>query len=215
MGKLGECPKGHSLFLINTIMAITAAIERQPDKLDYLSPTQFKFNIHQLPKVEFFTVSAQVPSISMGNSFSPTRLVDLPMMGDKVTFDPLQISFICDEFLENYLSIHEWITAIGFPKSTEQFKNFRTTTSATPSTTVGTSTDIGDVQPATAVRGMFSDASLTILSNKNNPVANVFFRDLYPTSLDALDFTQAATDVEYVSVSATFAYSIYEIEAIS
>ena len=145
-------------------MAITAAIERQPDKLDYLSPTQFKFNIHQLPKVEFFTVSAQVPSISMGNSFSPTRLVDLPMMGDKVTFDPLQISFICDEFLENYLSIHEWITAIGFPKSTEQFKNFRTTTSATPSTTVGTSTDIGDVQPATAVRGMFSDASLTILS---------------------------------------------------
>ena len=202
-------------FLINTIMATLRTIDRQPDKLDYLSPTQFKFNIHQLPKVEFFTVSAQVPSISMGNAFSPTRLVDLPMMGDKVTFDPLQISFICDEFLENYLSIHEWITAIGFPKSTDQFKNFRASTSATPETTRGSSTDIGDVKPATAAKGMFSDASLTVLSNKNNPVANIFFRDLYPTSLDALEFTQAATDVEYVSVNATFSYSIYEIEAIS
>ena len=114
-------------------MATTRTIDRQPDKLDYLSPTQFKFNIHQLPKVEFFTVSAQIPSISMGNAVMPTRLVDLPMMGDKITYDPLTISFICDEFLENYLSLHEWITGIGFPKSTDQFKDFRASTSATPS----------------------------------------------------------------------------------
>ena len=29
-------------------------LSRQPEKLDYLSPTQFRFGIHQLPKVEFF-----------------------------------------------------------------------------------------------------------------------------------------------------------------
>ena len=45
-------------------MATQRTIERQPDKLDYLSPTQFKFNIHQLPKVEFFTVSASIPLLS-------------------------------------------------------------------------------------------------------------------------------------------------------
>ncbi len=211
---MGSTRKGAPLFLINTYMATTRTIDRQPDKLDYLSPTQFKFNIHQLPKVEFFTVSAQIPSISMGNAVMPTRLVDLPMMGDKITYDPLTISFICDEFLENYLSLHEWITGIGFPKSTDQFKNFRASTSATPSTTRGTSQDIGDTQPATAARAMFSDASLTVLSNKNNPVVNIFFRDLYPTALDAIEFTQAATDVDYIVVSATFAYSIYEIESI-
>ena len=195
-------------------MATTRTIDRQPDKLDYLSPTQFKFNIHQLPKVEFFTVSAQIPSISMGNAVMPTRLTDLPMMGDKVTYDPLTISFICDEFLENYLSLHEWITSIGFPKNTDQFKNFRASTSATPTATRGSGGDIGSVKPSTPVRSMFSDASLSVLSNKNNPVVNVFFRDLYPTSLDALEFTQAATDVDYIVVSATFAYSLYEIESI-
>ena len=196
-------------------MVTQFGINRQPTKLDYSSPTQFKFNIVQLPKVEYFTTEVNLPGITLGDAIFPTPFTDIPVMGDKITFDNLTVNFIVDEFLENYLSLHEWITGIGFPKSTDQFKNFRASTSATPSTTVGTSTDIGDVQPATAVRGMFSDASLTILSNKNNPVANVFFRDLYPTSLDALDFTQAATDVEYVSVSATFAYSIYEIEAIS
>ena len=195
-------------------MATTRTIDRQPEKLDYLSPTQFKFNIHQLPKVEFFTVSASIPSISMGNAVMPTRLTDIPMMGDKVTYDPFTLSFIVDEYLENYLSLHEWITSIGFPKNTDQFKNFRSETSATPTTTRGSSRDIGDVQPATGVRAMFSDATLTILSNKNNPVANVFFRDLYPTSLDALEFTQTETDVNYLVASASFAYTIYEIESI-
>lgn len=195
-------------------MATLRTIERQPEKLDYLSPTQFKFNIHQLPKVEFFTVGASIPSISMGSATMPTRLTDIPMMGDKVTYDPLTISFIVDEYLENYLSLHEWITSIGFPKNTDQFKNFRSETSATPTATRGSSQDIGDVKPATGVRAMFSDATLTILSNKNNPVANVFFRDLYPTSLDALEFTQGATDVEYITASASFAYTIYEIESI-
>ena len=160
-------------------------------------------------------MSAQIPSISMGNAVMPTRLTDLPMMGDKVTYDPLTISFIfMYEFLENYLSLHEWITSIGFPKNTDQFKNFRASTSATPTATRGSGGDIGSVKPSTPVRSMFSDASLSVLSNKNNPVVNVFFRDLYPTSLDALEFTRTATDVDYIVVSATFAYSLYEIESI-
>ena len=32
-------------------MAQTFGIDRQPTQLDYASPTQFKFNIVQLPKV--------------------------------------------------------------------------------------------------------------------------------------------------------------------
>ena len=177
-------------FLINTYMATTRTIDRQPDKLDYLSPTQFKFNIHQLPKVEFFTVSAQVPSISMGNAVMPTRLVDLPMMGDKITYDPLTISFICDEFLENYLSLHEWITGIGFPKSQTSLRTFvhqhlRHLLQPEELVKISVTHNRQLLQ-----RGMFSDASLTVLSNKNNPVVNIFFRDLYPTALDAIEFTR-------------------------
>ena len=93
------------------------------------------------------------------------------MQGDQLTFDNLTVNFIVDEFLENYLSLHEWMTAIGFPKNRKQFSDFKTNTSNTPATartTVSTSNDIGDVQQASPNNALFSDATLTILSNKNN-----------------------------------------------
>ena len=195
-------------------MASIKAIDRQPTKLDYASPTQFKFGINQLPKVEFFTVGANIPAINLGDAMFPTPFKDIPVMGDKLTYDNLSITFIVDEFLENYQSIHEWMTAIGFPKNRKQFSDFRANVSNAPISTQGTSQDIGDVQPATGVNALFSDATLTILSNKNNPILNVFFRDLYPVVLGALEYTQTATDVEYMTSTVDFAYQIYEFEVL-
>ena len=112
-------------------MASPITIQRQPTKLDYASPTQFKFGIHQLPKVEFFTTSAQVPAIALSDVVIPTPFKSIPMQGDQLTFDNLTVNFIVDEFLENYLSLHEWMTAIGFPKNRKQFSDFKTNTSNT------------------------------------------------------------------------------------
>ena len=194
---------------INSSMATT--IERQPTKLDYSSPTQFKFTILQLPKVEFFSVSANIPSITLGDAIFPTPYKDIPVMGDTLTYDNLSINFIVDEYLENYLSVHEWLTAIGFPKSRSQFSDFRSNTSATPIATQGVSQDIGDVQPPTSARALFSDITLTILSNKNNPIIEVRFYDAFPVALSALDYTQQVTDVEYLTASVDFQYKLYEI----
>ena len=195
-----------------------ATVQTQPDKLDYASLTQFRFGIHQLPKVEFFAISATIPAIALSDVVIPTPFKSIPMMGDQLTFDNLSVSFIVDEYLENYLSIHEWLTAIGFPKNRKQFSDFKTNISNTPigaRSSASTSTDIGDVKAASPNNALFSDATLTILSNKNNPIVNVFFRDLYPVAMTALDYNQAATDVEYLTASIDFAYQIYEIEAIS
>ena len=189
----------------------TSPLSRQPTQLDYVSPTQFKFNIHQLPKVEFFCTAANVPAISLGEAVFPTPYKEIPVMGDTLTYDNLSISFIVDENLENYIEMHDWLTAIGFPKNRNQFSTFRSSTASTPIATQGTSDDIGDVQPATSARGMFGDAILTILTNKNNPVVEVRFQDIYPVALGALDFTQTSTDVEYISVTADFSYKIYDI----
>ena len=189
-------------------------LARQPDKLDYASPTQFKFNINQLPKVEFFTTAANVPGISSSDVNIDTPFKSIPMMGTNLTYENLSITFICDEYLENYKQLHDWLIAIGFPKNKEQFSDFRGNTSNSPIMTQGTSQDIGDVKPSTSARGMFSDATLTILSNKNNPIAEVRFQDLYPVNISALEFNQNATDVEYLTVSAEFVYKIYEIHSL-
>ena len=193
----------------------TSPLSRQPDNLDYLSPTQFKFNIHQLPKVEFFCTAANVPAINLGEAIFPTPYKQIPVMGDTLTYDNLSISFIVDENLENYIELHEWLTAIWFPKDREQFTTFRSSTADSPVITQGVSDDrgltTGSSQLSTSARGMFGDAILTILTNKNNPVVEVRFQDLFPVALGALDFTQVATDVEYISVTADFSYKIYEI----
>ena len=192
-------------------MAQTYGIDRQPTKLDYASPTQFKFNIVQLPKVEYFTTAANLPGITMVESIFPTPFTNIPMQGDKLTYSNLTISFIVDEYLENYMSLHNWMTAIGFPKSRQQFKDWRTTESVTPNLTKGISSDIGDVKPPTDTRPLFGDATLTILTNKNNPIVEVRFRDVYPASLSGLEYNQGATDVEYMTASVDFDYTLYEI----
>ena len=187
---------------------MATALDRQPDKLDYLSPTQFRFGIHQLPKVQFFTTSVNIPGINMGEALFPTPFKDIPIMGDKLTYENLEISFIVDEFLENYQSLHEWLTAIGFPKNRQQFSDFKSNTSNTPGSKVNPSTDrIGAPSPANA---LFSDVYLMVLSNKNNPIIQIDFHNAYPVALGPIQFTNDATDVSNIIATATFSYQIYE-----
>ena len=187
-------------------------LARQPDQLDYASPTQFRFGIHQLPKVEFFTVSANLPGISAGTVTQATPFKDIPLMGEKMEYENLSISFIVDEYLENYISLHNWMIGYGFPKDREQFRTFRDVTSNTPADGGIPSVDI--IGSATPDKAMYSDAFLQILSNKNNPILEVSFENAFPISLSALNFTQTATDVEYMIATAEFAYQIYEIKTL-
>ena len=179
--------------------------------MDYASPTQFKFVINQLPKVEFNTISANIPAINLGEAIFPTPYKEIPLMGDTLTYDNLEISFIVDEYLENFLSVHDWITAIGFPEDRKQFAEFRGNTSATPIPTVGKSTDIGETTTPTAARAMFSDMTLTVLSNKNNPILETRFYDAFPVAISGLNYTQNATDIENIVATITFRYKLYEI----
>ena len=40
---------------------MTTLKSRQPTKLDYASPTQFKFSILKLPKTEYFCTAVNIP----------------------------------------------------------------------------------------------------------------------------------------------------------
>ena len=47
-----------------------------------------------------------------------------------------------------------------------------------------------------------------------NYEAKLNFEDVFPVSIGDLDFTQDATDVEYLFATAEFAYKIYTIETL-
>ena len=119
--------------------------------------------------------------------------------------------FIREFTLENYTEIHNWLIGIGFPENRTQFTTFRSSTSNTSNTGAGGNTDIGKVGATIADRPFYSDATLTILSNKNNPIVEVRFSDMFPVSLSGLDYTQQVGDVEYLTATVDFRYKLYEI----
>ena len=187
------------------------ALARQPKELDYADPTKFKFSINKLPKVEFFTTQANIPGINLGESILPTPFKAIPVQGDDLTFDNLEISFIVDEKLENYRELHQWLVGIGFPKARTQFSSFRKDESTTFPTAESVKGDVTKSGVPTGVQAMYGDATLTIMTSKNNPIIEVRFSDLYPVSLSGLAFNQQETDVTYLTATATFTYKLYEM----
>ena len=194
-------------------MTTTKALDRQPSKLDYASPTQFKFTITKLPKVEYFCTAANIPGISIPSPTQPTPLADIPLPGDTISFDDLSVTFMVDENLENYREIHGWMYGIGFPISRTQFGALvdagkdRFPTDGKNSV----ATDPGKVKYGAKPLGpIFSDATLNVLTSKNNANIEVRFSDVFPTALTGLDFNQQADDVSYLSATVTFKYKVYE-----
>ena len=135
----------------------------------------------------------------------------------KLDYDNLTIQFLVDENLENYREIHGWLTGLGFPKDTEQFRNLQNAGSDRFPTTknVGVNNELGRVRKAVQDDGgLYSDATLFVLSSKNNANLEVRFRDIYPVSLSGLDYNQQETDIQYLTASVTFAYKIYEFAGV-
>ena len=189
----------------------TNILARQPTELDYADPTKFKFSITKLPKVEFFTTAANLPGINLGESIFPTPFKQVPVMGDDLTFDNLEITFLVDEKLENYREIHQWLVGIGFPKARTQFSSFRKDESQTFPTVESVKGDVTNPGTPSGIQAMFGDATLTIMTSKNNPVMEVRFSDLYPVALSGLSFNQQEGDVTYLTATATFTYKLYEM----
>ena len=194
-------------------MTTTNAYSRQPTKLDYASPTQFKFQIMKLPKVEYFTTACNIPGISLNATVQPTPLADIPLPGDTISFGDLEITFLVDENLENYREIHGWMYGIGFPKARTQFADLvANNKDRFPNSGKNSKiTDAGKVKYGADPLGpIFSDATLNVLTSKNNANIEVRFNNVFPVSLSSLDFNQQANDIDYLSATVSFKYKLYE-----
>jgi hypothetical protein len=197
-------------------MTDTNIIDRTPNKFDYASPIQFRFKMTKLPTVEFFVQSANIPGITLGETSMPTPLKDISMPGDKLTYQSLDVSFLVDENLNNYKEIHDWMTGIGFPEDHKQFADVLATGSDRFSGSTASTAAVGSGKPAPLSEGgIYSDATLIVLNNKNIAKTEIRFQNVYPTSLGSLSYDIKASDVDYLQVNASFNYMYYDIVQIS
>ena len=173
---------------------MASAFSKQIQNRNFLSPVGFKFTLSKEPKVSFFCNSARIPEITLSLAQQPSYLKDLDVPGGKVQYGDLSLRFLVDEDMENYMAIHNWITGLGFPETTEQYANLITD-------------ENGLQDPLRA----FSDGSLYILDSNYNTTSIVKFKDLFPVSLTSLDFDATQTDIQYFTADVSFKYTVYTI----
>ena len=171
----------------------TAAFDRQIGNRNFLSPVGFKFTLAKEPKVAFFCNSLIIPEISLGTAIQSNYLKDIDVPGDKLTYGDFSLRFLIDENLENYMAIHNWLTGLGYPETTQQYKDFIVEDNIS--------------NPLNA----FSDGSVYILNSNYQTVSIVKFKDLFPIYLSSLEFEASDTDINYFTAEVTFKYTVYNI----
>ena len=175
---------------------MACSFPNQIDNRNFLSPVGFKFTLSKEPKASFFCNSARIPEINLGTAIQPSYLKDLDVPGDKLTYGDFSLRFLVDENMENYMSIHNWLTGLGYPESTQDFKDLTTNDDGTRD-----------------LKEQFSDGSLHILNSNFRDVAIVKFKDLFPTYLTSLEFEASDTDINYFTAEVSFKYTVYNILA--
>ena len=161
---------------------------------NFLAPVGFKFTLAKYPKVSFFSNSARIPELSLGTAIQPSYLKDIDVPGEKLTYGDLNVRFLVDENMENYMAMHNWLKGIGFPETPQQFKDQTTNTEGVRDEKL-----------------VFSDGSLHILNSNFQDVAIVKFSDLFPVGLTSLEFDATETDINYFTAEATMRYTVYNI----
>ncbi len=94
------------------------------------------------------------------------------------------------------MAVHNWLTGLGFPETTQQFRDL-----------------ITDDNGVRNLNYQFSDGSLHILNSNFRDVAIVKFKDLFPTYLTSLEFEASDSDINYFTAEVTFKYTIYNVLA--
>ena len=170
--------------------------DRQIKNRNFLSPAGFKFNLQKAPKVDFFSKSISVPNLTLGAAIQSSYLRDIPVPGDKLQYGDLDVEFFLDENLENYLEIERWMRALGYPESLAE----------------AVSLDPAKTELLSAAR---SDGAILVYNSSFNAIAKFSFRDMFPVSLTPVPFTADATDINYIVATATFKYTIFNVESLT
>jgi len=158
------------------------------NNMNVLNDNAFHFEIKELPSTSFFGQSFSLPGLTIGQAIVSTPLIDYPVPGEKMEFEPLNFTFLVDEHLTNWNEVRQWMVALAFPTTTDEFLALSDADS--------TYTEVSDIHIAS-------------LTNKFNPNKKITFVDAFPVGLSGIEFIHNNDTINHPIATATFAYSYY------
>ena len=171
---------------------------RQIENRNFLSPNGFRFSLRRCPQAAFFCNQANIPDMTLGVAEQATYLKNIPVPGDKIQFGDLNLRFLVDEDLGNYMEIQRWIRGLGYPESLNEFELLEAQAEV-----FGRYSNDQD--------NIYSDGTLSVLSSNLVPKFQILFTNLFPYSLSTMTFDATQTDQEYFTADVSFKYAIYTI----
>jgi hypothetical protein len=173
--------------------SLMSALDRTPQNTNYLQPTKFLLTFDRIPDTQYFCQSFNLPGLKLGRAQYDTPFRGIPIAGTKLEYNTLNMTFNVNGDIASWMNLHQWMRSIGSPVGFDDRNNL------TQQQTQRTSLKA------------YTDATLTVLSNLNNPVTRFYFYNIYPTSLSDIDFdtTKSADDV--IIGNSTFEFEYYDM----
>lgn len=166
---------------------------KAPNQLNYLTPNGYQLVISKASEVSYFCQEVNVPNVNLGQASQPTRYIDYPIPGDKLTFGSFSASFLVDANLSNYMTIYNWMIGLGFPENTSQFSDLMAANSGRNPQMKST-----------------SDIAVSLLNSSYTPIKTFTLTDAFPISLSGFQLATTSENVQYVSCTVDFAFSLYK-----
>lgn len=183
----------------------TTTWNKQIENRNFLSPIGFKFSLMAYPKVAYFAQSANIPGIGINTVEQPTIMGrPIPYDAHGLNYEPFNLNFIVDEDLENYLILHNWIRGLGSGDS------FAERSALEIHGSLNNPGGVSDKYTNTR-----ADGTLAVLNSNFQANFFVTFKDMFPVSLNALEFNATIDGTEYAVAQVQFRYASYDIQDIN
>jgi len=166
-----------------------------------LQGSKFKLNFDRLPDVSFFCTEVSIPGLSLTENMRATPFIDFTVAGDKISYTPLEITFLLNENLSPWKEVHDWMRGLGFPTKFDEYKNL---------TALQAAKMYGGLAISGSESPQYSDGRLTVYTNKNNPIITISFKDLYPVQISPISFGSKMTAEDVITGTARFAFIYYD-----
>ena len=147
-------------------------------------PTSFNMAIKDIQGVVFNLTNYTHPSVSLGQAQLSHKDASFKLPSNVITYDDLNLSFIVDEQLKNYLEVYSWMLRckplVGSPKLIHELR----------------------------------DITVYVLDSHKQPVLKFTYKDAFPTNLGALAYATNVSDTDVLTCDTTLAYQSFAVERV-
>ena len=173
-------------------------LTRTPQNTNYLQPTKFLLAFDRIPNVQYFCQAVNIPGVSVGQAPINLPSVAVYAPGNQIAYNNFNITFTVDELLLTWQEMYNWFRSFASPDGDEERNR------------------LTQVQNAykTVQKPWYSDATLTILNNLNNPTVRVHFTNMFPVGLSDLNFDTKMSADDIITADANFVYEQFTFEKV-